>query len=180
MTKEQANKATVSRWFTSFWGEVCDLRIADELAAMAAEYGLNPSSIALEVTETALIDQAPLTRRELARLREAGFRLILDDFGLGTSSFNWLADEPIDGLKIDRSLIAAIEHDQRRRVLVAAIVGLARQLELEVVAEGVETCGQRELLLGLGCDLAQGFLFSGPKPADQALFAQHQALPPCC
>ena len=154
--------------------------IADELAAMAAEYGLNPSSIALEVTETALIDQAPLTRRELARLREAGFRLILDDFGLGTSSFNWLADEPIDGLKIDRSLIAAIEHDERRRVLVAAIVGLARQLELEVVAEGVETCGQRELLLELGCDLAQGFLFSGPKPADHALFAQHQAHPPCC
>ena len=154
--------------------------IAAELAAKAAEYALEPSSIALEVTETALIDQAPLTRRELARLREAGFRLILDDFGLGHSSINWLADEPIDGLKIDRSLIAAIEHDQRRRVLVAAIVGLARQLELEVVAEGVETCGQRQLLLELGCDLAQGFLFSSPQPNNHPQLAVHQVHPPCC
>ena len=154
--------------------------IAAELVALAAGYALDPSSIALEVTETALIGQAPLTRRELARLRDAGFRLILDDFGLGTSSFNWLADEPIDGLKIDRTLIAAIERDPRRRVLVAAIVGLARQLELEVVAEGVETCGQRELLLELGCDLAQGFLFSQPKPMDQALSAHDQPHPPCC
>lgn len=141
---------------------------AEDVIALARAYAMPPAMLTIEVTETALIDQPQRTRSELSRLREAGFRLVLDDFGIGHSSFNSLVDLPIDGLKIDHSFTAAMADDPRRRLLIGAILKLAADLDLEVVAEGVESCEQRQMLIDMGCSLGQGYLFSHPAPLEQA------------
>jgi diguanylate cyclase (GGDEF)-like protein/PAS domain S-box-containing protein len=148
--------------------ELARAGFADEVIALACAHAIPPQMLTIEVTETALIDQPQRTRSELARLREAGFRLVLDDFGIGYSSFNSLADLPIDGFKIDQSFTSAMADDPRRRLLIGAILKLARDLDLEAVAEGVESCEQRQMLLDMGCSLAQGYLFSHPAPLEQA------------
>jgi diguanylate cyclase (GGDEF)-like protein len=126
-----------------------------------------PELLCIEVTETALIEHPQRTREELAALRQAGFRVFLDDFGIGYSSLNWLAELPIDGVKIDRSFTATMLEDPRRQVLVEAILRLARDLDLEVVAEGIERLDQWEALKRMGCRLGQGHLFSRPLPPAQ-------------
>jgi diguanylate cyclase (GGDEF)-like protein len=143
--------------------------LAQELVATARRFGCQTALITVEVTETALIEQPERTREELAQLRQAGFRVVLDDFGIGYSSLNWLAELPIDGLKIDRSFTATMLEDRRRRALIAAVVNLARELQLEVVAEGIELEEQREALLAMGCVLGQGYLFAPPLSLRQAL-----------
>jgi EAL domain-containing protein (putative c-di-GMP-specific phosphodiesterase class I) len=93
--------------------------------------------------------------------------IAIDDFGTGYSSLSYLHQMPVDELKIDRSFISRLDHDVRDRHLVAAIMGMARALDIAVVAEGVETEQQLELLAGFDCRLAQGYLFSAPRPADE-------------
>jgi diguanylate cyclase (GGDEF)-like protein len=143
--------------------------LAKELIAAARRFGCPPALLTVEVTETALIEQPERTREELAQLRQAGFRVVLDDFGIGYSSLNWLAELPIDGLKIDRSFTATMLEDRRRHALIAAVVNLARELQLEVVAEGIESEDQRAALLAMGCSLGQGFLFAQPLSPAEAL-----------
>ena len=143
--------------------------LAQELVAAARRFGCPTALITVEVTETALIEQPERTREELAQLRQAGFRVVLDDFGIGYSSLNWLAELPIDGLKIDRSFTATMLEDRRRRALIAAVVNLARELQLEVVAEGIEVEEQRAALLAMGCDRGQGYLFAPPLNLAEAL-----------
>lgn len=121
---------------------------------------LPPELLCIEVTETALIEHPRRTREELVCLRRAGFRVFLDDFGTGYSSLNWLAELPIDGVKIDRSFTATMIEDPRRMALVEAILRLAGDLDLEVVAEGIEQRDQWEALRRMGCRLGQGYLFS--------------------
>ncbi|MEB3264039.1 MAG: EAL domain-containing protein [Synechococcus sp.] len=141
--------------------------LAEDLIAAARRYGCPPHLFTVEVTETALIDQPERTRNELTSLRAAGFRVMLDDFGVGYSSLTWLAELPIDGLKIDRSFTATMLEDRRRHALIAAVLQLARELELEVVAEGIETAAQEEALRSMGCGLGQGNRFSVPlSPAE--------------
>lgn len=154
--------------------------LADDVIALASSHGMAPSGLTIEVTEAALIDQPQRSRRELQRLREAGFQIVLDDFGVGHSSFNSLADLPIDGLKIDQTFTASMVEDPRRRVLVRSILELAMALELDVVAEGVERCEQRQLLLDMGCRFAQGYLFSRPDTLDQALIWPANLQPTHC
>jgi diguanylate cyclase (GGDEF)-like protein len=137
--------------------------IASELIAAASRYGFPPSLLSIEITETVLIDQPQRTREELTVLREAGFRVLLDDFGIGYSSLTWLAELPIDGLKIDRSFTASMTEDPRRQALIAAILRLAADLQLEVIAEGIESCEQWQALQSMGCLLGQGYLFSQPQ-----------------
>ncbi|MFM7676128.1 MAG: putative bifunctional diguanylate cyclase/phosphodiesterase [Synechococcus sp.] len=136
--------------------------LSEDLIAAARRYGCPPHLFTVEVTETVLIDQPERIRNELTALRAAGFRVMLDDFGVGYSSLTWLAELPIDGLKIDRSFTATMLEDRRRHALIAAVLQLARELELEVVAEGIETAAQEKDLLRMGCGLGQGNRFSKP------------------
>jgi EAL domain-containing protein (putative c-di-GMP-specific phosphodiesterase class I)/GGDEF domain-containing protein len=127
-------------------------------------HAIPPGLIRLEVTETALGDDG----RAVAVLREAralGFRIALDDFGTGYASLSRLRTLPVDVIKLDRSFLASIAEDSATQTLVGMILGLAEPLHLDVVVEGVETKAQRDVLVELGCQRAQGFLFSPPAGA---------------
>ena len=137
-------------------------RVADTMD----RHGLAPGSLALEITESVLLEEAHAPVTVLASLRDYGLRLMLDDFGTGYSSLSYLRRFPLDVLKIDRSFIAGLDRDEHDAAIVAAIVQMARTLGLTVVAEGVERPEQLERLRELGCDRAQGRLIAEPMPAD--------------
>jgi diguanylate cyclase (GGDEF)-like protein/PAS domain S-box-containing protein len=145
--------------------QLVDQTLLETVEATLAATGAAPDALTLEITESMLIDRGPDRVALLERLRDLGVALVLDDFGTGWSSLSRLAQLPIGGLKIDRSFVADI--DGRGGPIVDAIVRLARAFSLPVVAEGVETAAQLEALRGLGCEEAQGFLFSRPVPADE-------------
>ena len=132
--------------------------------------GLPPSALVLEVTETALVSDPERASECLASLRALGVRLALDDFGTGYSSLAHLRQFTVDVLKIDRSFVATIGEDGVMPPIVRGMIDLGRTLGLEIVAEGVETESQRQLLVDGRCDLAQGYLFARPlEPADASL-----------
>ena len=146
------------------------LRIAefDELALRTIRAsGLAPSRVRLEVTEGALLDQPEQMRNILLRLRAAGVLVQLDDFGTGYSSLSYLHQFPIHSLKIDKSFVADLIHADRSPVVISAIIALAESLGIEVIAEGIETIAQKDILLAQGCTIGQGFLFARPLPIDQ-------------
>ncbi|HEX8463927.1 MAG TPA: EAL domain-containing protein [Abditibacterium sp.] len=126
---------------------------------------LPPSSLKLEITEGVLMDNPQKAASVLHRLRERGIRLALDDFGTGYSSLSYLHNFPLDTLKIDQSFVRRIEPNGGNLEIVRTIVALARNLGMDVVAEGVETADQMQQLAALGCDFGQGYLFSKPIPA---------------
>ncbi|HET9082054.1 MAG TPA: EAL domain-containing protein [Trebonia sp.] len=130
--------------------------------------GLPPSALLLELTESLLLGGSDRVRADLDELKEIGVKLALDDFGTGYSSLSYLLDLPIDVLKIDKSFVTGIASSWRRHALVEGIVRLARTLKVEVVAEGIETGTERELLAGMGCQLGQGYLLSVPVDSDAA------------
>jgi diguanylate cyclase (GGDEF)-like protein/PAS domain S-box-containing protein len=142
--------------------------LADYLVRAMESCGLPPGVVHLEITESVILEHAGPALAILARLREMGVGLCMDDFGTGYSSLGYLHRFPIDELKIDRSFVARMELDPRNAQLVQAIAGLARNLGVQVVAEGVETREQLAALREMGCDFAQGFLFSEPLPEDEA------------
>ncbi|WP_411833741.1 putative bifunctional diguanylate cyclase/phosphodiesterase [Pseudoxanthomonas mexicana] len=121
----------------------------------------------MEVTESVMIDNPEQAIVQFDALRALGIRLAIDDFGTGYSSLTYLKHLPVSTLKLDRSFIEQIEEDARSADLCAGIISLAHMLDLEVVAEGVETTLQRDLLAAQECDLLQGFLYSRPLPADE-------------
>ena len=139
--------------------------IPELLAAVLEETGLAAARLEIEITEGALMEQGRATDQKLADLKARGVRLSVDDFGTGYSSLSYLRRMPIDKLKIDRSFVSEIPRDATSLAITASIVALARTLGLEVLAEGVETDEQFEALRTLGCDTAQGFLFSRALPA---------------
>jgi EAL domain-containing protein (putative c-di-GMP-specific phosphodiesterase class I) len=124
-------------------------------------------SLWLEVTETAFADASALTT--LTALRDLGVNLAIDDFGTGWSSMSRLSQYPWDLLKLDRSFIAALGNDHGAEHVVKAMIDMAHALGIRTVAEGVETTTQLQYLIDLGCDIAQGFLFSRPVPAAEAI-----------
>jgi diguanylate cyclase (GGDEF)-like protein/PAS domain S-box-containing protein len=128
--------------------------------------GCDPARLRLEITESVLVDSAEAAASTLGRLKELGVRVLMDDFGTGWSSLSALHRLPVDGLKVDRSFVAAMGRDGRAGELVASVVALAHALGLEVVAEGIERPDQLAGLRALGCDAAQGFLFSPAIDAD--------------
>ena len=130
--------------------------------------GTDPRDLTLELTESVLAGGAHVGE-VLESLRGSGCRLSLDDFGTGYSSLTYLADLPVDQLKIDRSFVGAMGSSSRALVLVRTVLQMARSLGLSVVAEGVETMEQADLLRGMDCDLAQGFLFAAPMSIDDLL-----------
>jgi len=120
--------------------------------------GLTPDRVTIEITESSLLDDQVLAAERLARLRDAGVQIAVDDFGTGYASFAYLTTLPLDTLKIDRGLVVDLVEGRRDRIVVRAMISLARELDLKVVAEGVETAEQLALLAEWGCDLYQGFL----------------------
>lgn len=138
--------------------------------------GMDPGALILEMTEGILIQDAERAVTVLADLKTLGVRLALDDFGTGFSSLNYLRQFPVDILKIDRSFITALSHDSTCEVIVSAICNLAHHLGLTVIAEGIETGGQREDIISLGCDSGQGFLYAAGMHASEiaVLLAAHR------
>jgi diguanylate cyclase (GGDEF)-like protein/PAS domain S-box-containing protein len=133
-----------------------------------ADSGLAPRCLTLEVTESVLMDGVENALPALMELRGMGVMLSIDDFGTGYSSLSYLARLPIDALKIDRSFIENMEQDGERSEIVKAIFKLGQALSKQVVAEGIETGAQLDLLRELGCELGQGYLLSRPMNAERA------------
>ena len=128
-------------------------------------HGLDAASLELEITETGAFVDRQLTESVMAALKELGVRLTLDDFGTGYSSGLALTSLPFDTLKVDRGFVAACEPGSKERAVITHIIGLAHDVGLTVVAEGVETHEQLDFLVALGCDEIQGFYFYRPLPA---------------
>jgi len=141
-----------------------DATLPDRIAELLDRYRLAPDRLALEVTETALMDKADRARAILERLTTLGVSLHLDDFGTGYSSLALLGDLPFSVIKIDRSFICQVPRSEKHVGLIAAMIAMAHRLHLRVVAEGVETPDQWALLRQLECDMAQGYLISRPLP----------------
>ena len=128
-------------------------------------YGLNPALIALEVTESLMMEHLDQVRQDMATFKAQGISISIDDFGTGFSSLSYLRDLPVDVLKIDKSFVAQITPEQPDDVLVRTIASLAQSMGLRSVAEVVETAHQVRCLNELGGSLLQGFYFSRPVPA---------------
>jgi diguanylate cyclase (GGDEF)-like protein len=129
--------------------------------------GIDPSLLVLELTESILIEDISATLTKLHELKELGVSLSIDDFGTGYSSLAYLKRYPIDEVKIDRSFIDGLGENPEDTAIVAAIMGMAHALDLLVVAEGIENLEQLTALKTLGCEMAQGFYFCRPEPAEK-------------
>jgi PAS domain S-box-containing protein len=154
--------------------------LADQVRAWAAESDFPMQRMVIEITESALVSDLAHAKQLAHRFRDMGCRLALDDFGTGYSSLSHLQSLPFDDLKIDRSFVASMVERRESRKIVAAVVGLGHSLELNTVAEGVETEEQADMLLWFGCEMAQGWLFGRPQPAEsipEMVAASHRHKP---
>ena len=133
--------------------------------ASLVETGLDQKYLNIELTETLLMESSGPAAAALEQLSERNMKLHLDDFGTGYSSLTHLCSLPIDTIKLDQSFVAGIGHSERRERVASAVVGIGRRLDLDIVAEGVETEAQLGFLRAEGCDVIQGFLFGKPAPA---------------
>jgi diguanylate cyclase (GGDEF)-like protein/PAS domain S-box-containing protein len=138
--------------------------LVDTVVLTLMEAGLPPQVLALEVTESVLIEADATTVRQLGQLRDMGVRIGIDDFGTGYSSLTYLKSLPVSFLKIDRSFVSGLVDDPSDRKIVAGVIRLAQALGLLTIAEGVEDPAQLAVLRELGCDQAQGYLFGRPQP----------------
>lgn len=136
------------------------------LEDMREKYQFPPEKIQFEITETAMIKNELHVLKSLNCIKQMGFRISLDDFGTGYSSINYLRVLPIDKVKLDKSFLMSIENDPKNQEIVETVIELCHKLNLEVVAEGVETESQRAYLMDIGCDYLQGYLFSRPLDVD--------------
>ncbi len=140
--------------------------ILDTIAKSLSDNQLEPHFLELEITESVLMDNADSAVKILTKLREMGIALSIDDFGTGYSSLSYLKRFPIASLKIDSSFVKDMTNDGNDAAIVSSIVALAKNMDLQVTAEGVETAGQLEYLKRLGCDYGQGYLLGRPVPAE--------------
>jgi predicted signal transduction protein with EAL and GGDEF domain len=131
-----------------------------------AESGLAPARLELEITERLFIEDSEEILSTLHRLKELGVRIAMDDFGTGYSSLSYLRNFPYDMIKVDRTFVTDLEAGTEHVAIVQAVVSIARALGMTTTAEGVETEAQKEYLSALGCDQAQGHLFSAPVPVE--------------
>lgn len=143
--------------------------LAERITQTLQRYDVQASQLLCEITESVAMEDTQATQRTFEELREIGVYLSIDDFGTGYSSLNYLRQLPAQQLKIDRSFIRDLETEEDARAVVHAVVHLAHALGLRVVAEGVETAGQRDILLNMHCDELQGYFYAKPMPADRLL-----------
>ncbi len=143
--------------------------IADRITDALARHRIHPSLLTCEITESAAMEDTSATQETFRRLGELGAHLSIDDFGTGYSSLGYLRQLPAEELKIDSSFVKDLDHSADARAVIDAVVKLAHALGLKVVAEGVETLRQQKILIELGCDELQGFLFAKPMTAQTLL-----------
>jgi diguanylate cyclase (GGDEF)-like protein/PAS domain S-box-containing protein len=142
--------------------------ISAQIESAVAESGISPLQLKLEITETAVLENQDSAAEMLRRIKSSGVRVSLDDFGTGYSSFSYLHRLPYDTLKVDRSFVSRLGEGDDSTSIVHAIISLAHNLRMDVVAEGVETVGQAEKLRTMACEYAQGYYFAKPMPAEEA------------
>ena len=141
-------------------------QLVDEITQALTESGLEASCLKLEITESVVMQDAPATLAKLKELKDLGIRLAIDDFGTGYSSLGYLKSFPVDTLKIDQSFVRGLSGEGGDSAIVRAVVTVAKSLNMDVTAEGIETDQQRVELKALGCDQGQGFLFARPADAE--------------
>lgn len=142
-----------------------DPRIVDCIEIALARYGVPPESLTLEVTESLLVGENSMALLRLERIRSLGIAVAIDDFGTGYSSLSYIGRFPIDILKIDRSFVEGLGGPSKDPMVVSAIIDLAQSIGAQTVAEGIEQVAELAVLSDLGCDYAQGYLFSRPVPS---------------
>ena len=145
-----------------------DPKLVQMVSRVLAETGLPARLLEFEITETTAMQQTELTLGTLEKLKELGVSISIDDFGTGYSSLAYLKRFPVDRLKIDRTFVSDIPGDEEQAAIISAIIALAHALEVEVIAEGVESEEQRDFLQRCGCDYIQGYLTGRPVDSDTA------------
>jgi EAL domain-containing protein (putative c-di-GMP-specific phosphodiesterase class I) len=139
----------------------------DQVAEVLASTGADPTRLKLELTESMLLGSAETAITKMTKLKDLGIRFSLDDFGTGYSSLSYLKRLPLDQLKIDQSFVHDVETDANDAAIVRTVLALGQSLGLAVIAEGVETEGQRNFLAVHGCQQFQGYLFGRPVPIEE-------------
>jgi diguanylate cyclase (GGDEF)-like protein len=134
--------------------------VCDRIAAVVIEEEMDPSRVELELTESRLLSNLAATSRTISKLRRTGMGVSLDDFGTGYSSLSQIRDLPISGLKVDKSFVSGLSFSTESNAILTTLVGLAGELHLQLVAEGIEDERQRSVLIAHGCHLGQGYLYS--------------------
>ncbi|MEA2065780.1 MAG: EAL domain-containing protein [Thermotogota bacterium] len=151
--------------------------IVEDITEILMIHGIDGEEFSLEITETDLLKNLEGNIDKLNRLKKHGIEIYIDDFGTGYSSLSYLQQLPVDYLKIDKSFVKNIDKENADITIIRMIVGLAKNLGLKTVAEGVETIKQKETLIELGCDYAQGFLFCKPLPLNKITFLKKGYIP---
>jgi EAL domain-containing protein (putative c-di-GMP-specific phosphodiesterase class I) len=145
--------------------DLIDVQLPDEIGHLLTQWRVPATRLELEITESVIMADPMRARGVVARLREMGVHVAIDDFGSGYSSLGYLKRLPVNDLKIDKSFVLGMSEDEGDVVIVQSTIDLAHNLGLRVVAEGVETEVVLNRLRGMGCDVAQGYLISEPLPA---------------
>jgi len=153
--------------------QLADPALFEDIKTTLETSGLDPHALWLEVTETALVEDVDQATDLLDRLAALGIRLAIDDFGTGWASLTYLKQFPVHALKIDQTFVRGVDHNPQDAAIARSILSLGEELDMIVIAEGVETVEQQSALQRLGCSLAQGFLYGKPTPA--AALALHLA-----
>jgi predicted signal transduction protein with EAL and GGDEF domain len=130
---------------------------------------LDPHRLTLEITESVLVDSEKIAGNLLGDLRKLGVKIAIDDFGTGYSSLSYLQHFPINAVKIDRSFVAGMANQRANMAVIRAVIGIGRDLDIDVIAEGIETAEQAAMLGREGCTMLQGYLFGRPKPLTEAV-----------
>lgn len=142
-------------------------QLSDQISTLLKQHQLDPGLLTIEVTESGMMENPALSIEILNKLKSMGINLSVDDFGTGFSSLKYLKQLPVDELKIDKSFIIDMEHDDNDRVIVHSTIDLGHNLGLEVIAEGIENESSLDIIKQYGCDRAQGYLFARPLTADE-------------
>lgn len=158
--------------------QIEDRSIISLLESLSGRYAFRPEGLTLEITESAMLEQVERAQQTLEEVRAMGYRLGVDDFGTGYSSFVYVQRFPVDKLKIDRSFVEKLDSSRAAVAIVAATVALAKSLDLDVVAEGVETEAQMRRLVELGCHLQQGYYYIKALPRDEFEHWRKNWVPP--
>ena len=144
-----------------------DAALVDVIDRIIAETGIEPETLEIEVTEGTIMEDVDKAIDTLVDLKVRGIKVAIDDFGIGYSSLSQLKKLPFDRLKVDRSFISDLENDRESQVIVEMIIDLAAKMNLEIIAEGVETEEQKKFLVSRGCYSMQGYYFGKPMPAEE-------------
>jgi EAL domain-containing protein (putative c-di-GMP-specific phosphodiesterase class I) len=151
--------------------------LLDTVRSALADSNVDPSFIKLEITESAVMHDVESAERRMGELKQLGVRISLDDFGTGYSSLAYLKRFPIDTLKIDRSFVRDLPGDSDDLAISRAVIELARGLGMDVIAEGVETREQADVLAASGCEFAQGYFFGRPEDPEKLDFGGQRSAP---